>query len=942
MCELRSGSGAAEARLGDASDRPGAQVRERDVLLATKLRVPRRRRDVLVRPRLLDRVEEAAARELLLVSAPAGFGKSTLLTEWARATTRPVGWVSLDADDNDPVRLWRYVVAAVEQVHPGLEERVLPLLDTPDQPTSEAVVTAVVNELTAGPSEFTVVLDDYHVIESPALQTSIAFLLERLPPGMHVVIAGRSDPPLPLARMRARGQLAEVRAEDLRFTREEAVALLRQVWGLDLPEQSVAMLEERTEGWVTGLQLAALSLRAGSDPAGLIRGFSGGHRYVLDYLTGEVLERQPAHVRRFLLDTSILERLCGPLCDAVTGRSDGQQLLEGLERANLFLVALDGQRRWYRYHRLFADLLRVRVRQEGGAERVAGLHRRAAAWSADRGLVDDAVRHAMAAGEAGWAARIVEHRVDEVLRRGEGATLRRWLSALPEEVVRARPRLCLAQAVAAFNEGRLEAVEPLLEDVERGLAAGAGREDPYQAPASGGEDSALANIPVSVALLRASLAGVQGDAERAIRLVEEAQTHLAEGERGPLLAVRWNLGFAHWLQGRLAEAERTFADFVAQGRGAGPPHLALSAGALLGRVQRAQGRLGAALRTYQEGLELAARPGRPVVPTTGAAHIGMAEVLYERDRLDEAQRHVDEGIALCRQLTSTQPLAAGLAALAWIRQAAGDASGALEAMREARRTFPNPDTVSLYNPVPASWARLLLGRGEVAEAAGWIEARGLKATDAPTYPQESEYLVLARVLLAREAPAPAVALLERIDALAEAQGRTAGVIEALALQALGLHAAGDRAGALAMLVRALTLAWPEGYVRVFADEGPAMGSLVGAVIGAGRRARPPGADQIPMDYLGRLLRAVRPAPAGARPDTQPHTRMAAALVEPLTDREFKVLGMLAAGKRNQEIADELVVTLGTVKKHVTHTFEKLGAASRTQAVARARQLGLIP
>jgi len=414
MRELPTGTGAAEARPSDASHRPGAHVRERDILLATKLRVPRSRPDILVRPRLLDRVEEAAARELLLVSAPAGFGKSTLLAEWARATNRPVGWVSLDSDDNDQVRLWRYLLAAVEQVHPGLQERVLPLLDTPDQPTPEAVVTAIVNELTASPSEFAVVLDDYHVIESPPLQTSIAFLLERLPPGMHVVIAGGSDPPLPLGRMRGRGQLAEVRAEDLRFTREEAVALLREIWGLELPEQSVAVLEERTEGWVTGLQLAALSLRAGSDPADLIRGFSGGHRYVLDYLTGEVLERQPADVRRFLLDTSILERLSGPLCDAVTGCSDGQQMLEGLERANLFLVALDEQRRWYRYHRLFADLLRVRLqRQEGGAERVAELHRSAAAWCVDRGLIDDAVRHAMAAGEARWAARIVEHRVDE-------------------------------------------------------------------------------------------------------------------------------------------------------------------------------------------------------------------------------------------------------------------------------------------------------------------------------------------------------------------------------------------------------------------------------------------------------------------------------------------------------------------------------------------------
>jgi LuxR family transcriptional regulator, maltose regulon positive regulatory protein len=356
-------------------------------------------------------------------------------------------------------------------------------------------------------------------------------------------------------------------------------------------------------------------------------------------------------------------------------------------------------------------------------------------------------------------------------------------------------------------------------------------------------------------------------------------------------------------------------------------------------VQRAGGRLGAALRTYREGLEFAGQPGRAPVPTAGTAHVGMAEVLYQRDQLDEALRHVEAGIALCRQLTSTQALGQGLATLAWIRQARADPAGALAAMEEARRAFPDPDAVSLSNPVPAERARLLLAHGEVAEAAGWTRDLGLGHRDEPSYAREREYLVLARVLLAIQAPDQALELLGRLDALARAQRRTASVLEILTLRALALHAAGDRAGALAALVEALGLAWPQGYVRVFADEGPAMASLLGAVVGGGRRDRPAGAEQIPVDYLGRLLRAAQPAAAAAGPEA---SRTPPALVEALTERELEVLRMLAAGKRNQEIADELVVTLHTVKKHVTHTLEKLGAANRTQAVARARQLGLLP
>src|SRR5262245_11057532 len=439
----------------------GKHNQKRDVLLATKIGIPTIRPDLLPRSQLIGRLEEAASRDVVLVSTPAGFGKTTLLASWAKRTERPLTWLSLDPDDNDPGRFWRYIVAAVERLHNGIGKQAFSLFNASAQPTPKAIVTALLNELAARPDELVLVLDDYHLIESHAVHDSLAFLLEHLSPGMHVVISSRSDPPIPLARLRARGQLAELRTANLRFSFEEVAALLRGVWGLNLPEESIAALEARTEGWATGLQLAALSLRGASDPARLIQRFTGSNRYILDYLTEEVLEQQPDEVRSFLLETSVLDLLSGPLCDALSGRRDGQQMLEHLERANLFLVPLDDQRHWYRYHRLFADLLRARLKS-AHPMRMPELHRKAAAWYKEYGLVSDALRHALAAGEAVWAARLLEQHVEEVLRRGEGETLRGWLAALPHEVVRARPRLALAQVIAAFNAGRLQAAEPLL------------------------------------------------------------------------------------------------------------------------------------------------------------------------------------------------------------------------------------------------------------------------------------------------------------------------------------------------------------------------------------------------------------------------------------------------------------------------------------------------
>jgi len=426
---------------------PRGAAPELAVLVATKFHVPRA--GFVPRARLLARLAEGMGRGLTVVCTPAGFGKTTLLGDWARRSRRPAAWLSLDAGDNDPARFWRYVAAALERVRPGTGAPVAALLQGPEQPPLEAVAVAVINELMSvpGEGEVVLVLDDYHLIEAPPVHDSVAFLLDRLPPGLRLVVASRADPPLPLARLRARGQLAELRAADLRFTLEETAVFLRETTGLELPAASVAALQDRTEGWAAGVQLAALSLRGHADPAGFVESFAGSHRYVLDYLTEEVLARQPEPLVRFLLETSVLDRLNGPLCDAVTGRTDSQALLEALERANLFLVPLDEERRWWRYHHLFADLLRVRLAHER-PERAPELHHAAAAWHEQHGFADEAVRHALAAGEVAWAARLVERHVEGLLRRSEGATLGRWLAALPTESVRSRARLCLAQAVS--------------------------------------------------------------------------------------------------------------------------------------------------------------------------------------------------------------------------------------------------------------------------------------------------------------------------------------------------------------------------------------------------------------------------------------------------------------------------------------------------------------
>ena len=915
-----------------------AAASEPDVLLATKLHMPGPRPDFVPRPRLVEALDEGLSRGVVLVCAPAGYGKTVLLADWVRHGRQPVAWLSLDAGDNDPARFWHHAVAALDRARPGIAGRLGPLLGPPAPPSFEGLVTALVNEMAAGPGdgEALLVLDDYHLIGAELVRASVGFLLEHRPPGLHLVLVSRSDPPLGLARLRASGQLAELRAAELRFTPGEAAALLQQVVagpGVTLPDADVAALAARTEGWAAGLQLAGLSLRGQVDVAGFVAAFTGSHRYVLDYLAGEVLERQGEQVRTFLLETSVLERLSGELCNAVTGRTGSQALLEWAERAGLFLVALDDVRGWWRYHHLFADLLRARLQQQQPA-RVAQLHRNAAAWYEEHGLADDAIRHAVAAGQMTWAAQLIEQHFDTFYSvRGEGATIQRWLSVLPTDLVRSRPRLLLAQAQLALTGGRLETVEPLLEAAERAPAGAA--DEPFE-PTIGRAGSLLVNVPAHIALDRSYLAQFRGDAEATAAFASRALAQLGEGEWMLNAAVQGFLAVAEWLRGQLAEAEHAFISGIAGWQEAGQPTLTAWGGYSLSQVQLAQGHLDAAVRTCQQALDITAVPGGPPSAAAGPAFVSLAEVAYRRSELDSALQHVTEGIALCRRFVYAPPLAAGLVTLAWIRQATGDPAGALEAIAEAGRV--SPGLAGLLNPVPAQRARLLLAQGDLAAAARWTQEVGLSADDEPDYPREPGHLVLARVLLAQDQPGPAAALLGRLHAAAAAQDRAGSVIEIGALRALALAAAGEEAASVAVLAAALALACPQGYVRVFADEGPPMAALLGRLIAAQRTSQAAGG--VPLGCLARLQHAFDPAHATLGPGRS--TSEVTGLVEPLTGRELEVLSMLAAGRSNQAIAAELVVALDTVKKHVSHIMAKLGAANRTEAVARARQLGLIP
>ncbi len=905
-------------------------------LLATKLYIPRARpaSGAVPRPRLMARLNEGFIRRLVLLSAPAGFGKTTLLAEWARQPEigSRTAWLSLDQGDNDPARFLAYLMAALQTVRPNLRTGALPGLHSFQPFLMEALLTHLVNELGASPDPLVLVLDDYHLIETRLIHDSLAFLLDHMPPQVHLVIAGRAQPPLPLARLRARNGLVELEAADLRFTAAETAAFLNEVMGLSLSGQQIAALEARTEGWIAGLQLAALSLQGREDVAGFIAAFTGRHRYILDYLAEEVLQPQPAPLQAFLLQTAILNRLTGSLCEAVTGQPHGQETLAHLEQANLFIVPLDDERRWYRYHHLFTGLLRHRLALLAALDspllpvETAELHCRASAWYEQEGRLAEAVGHALAAADVDRAARLVEGVARTMLNGSELATLLSWLKALPDELKRSRRYFSLFHTWALVLTGQLDLIEPRLEEATAGLAA----------DVSASLNASLTGLPGEVAAIRATAAYFRRDFPRAVELTRQA---LAEvGEETPFLrgALLLSLGVAHSWTGEAAAASQALAEASQLSRQAGNIHATMIALWEQGQLELEQGHLRQAEQIYrQAGQFIAARQaaGESIPPAAGGAFVGMAGLLYEQNNLAEAARLLPLGLQLAEPGGEPGILTAGYLLLARLKQAEKNRAGAMAALREAQRLAHRYNHLYEAAQVAAGQARLQLAWGEedFQAAIRWAEASGLKATDPPVYLREVEGLTLARLLFARGRRQPeqaflqeALTLLARLLPAAESGGRGGRIIEILLLQALADQAQGWFDQALTRLERALHLAQPEGYCRLFLDEGRPMAELLHRAARHGLAA----------GYVEKLLLAFKAEPdAGERPEP--------GLIEPLSERELEILALIAAGRSNREIAETLILTVGTVKWHLNNLYGKLGVSSRTQAFARARELGLL-
>jgi LuxR family maltose regulon positive regulatory protein len=886
-------------------------------MLATKFFIPSPRGNWIARPRLTQRLDEGRERKLTLISAPAGFGKTTLLSSWIDQRHLAVAWLSLDVGDNDPRRFLAYLIAALETRHAGIGETAASLLQS-TQRSLESVVTLLINALSTLPDEITLVLDDYHLVDAPAVHSTLTFLLDHAPPQLHLIIATRVDPHVPLARLRARGELMELRAADLRFTANEASAFLDQVMVMPLAPEQFAALEERIEGWIAGLQLAALSLqgRDAEHIAAFIHAFTGSHHYIMDYLVEEVLGRQREQIQTFLLQTSILDRLNGPLCDAVTGQNDSHTVLESLERANLFLIPLEEERRWYRYHHLFADLLRYRL-QQSQPERVPELHRRASEWYERNGLAAEAIQHALVANDFERAAGLVEQIGETIWMRGEVRTLLGWLDALPDAVVCAHARLCLYYAWMHVLEGQIKPAQRRLKDAEK-----------VSEQTSAEEQGVLVAIGGAIAYL-------QGDSSRSVELSEQALQRLPEDNAIWRGVTTINLGIAYRLAGDIRAASRNFSKAMRMSQTADNWHATLMALIDLGDTYELQGQLHHAAGLYQEALDSATERGAQRLPLMAEAHERMGKLRYEWNELASAAQHLTEGIDLSQSLENM--LALGYLAFARVLQAQRDLPGARAMMQKAETlALSHNMTVRTVADVEAGRVRLWVTQGNVSAATQWAHAFGLRVEDGSEKSAKSPIwyevlqIALVRVLIAQQHPAEAQSLLARLLQAAEAGGRIGHMIEMLTLHSLASQAQGDTIRALATLERALSLAEPEGYIRTFVDEGEPMAKLLGRM----NASREVGGLK---DYLRQLLFAF-----GKQETLHPLSLIAApALVEPLSERELQVLRLVAAGASNREIAKALIITVGTVKAHMHNIYGKLGVQSRTQAIARARELHLL-
>jgi LuxR family maltose regulon positive regulatory protein len=844
-----------------------------------------------------------------LISAPAGFGKTTLVSEWVAGGERlepkvRAAWLSLDEGDNDPTRFLVYLVAALQTISANIGAGVLRTLQSPQPPPTESILTALLNEITTLPDNFVLVLDDYHVIEAQAIDLALAFLLERLPPQLHLVIATREDPDLPLARLRARGQLTELRAADLRFTASEAAEFLNQAMGLKLSAENIAALETRTEGWIAGLQLAAISMQGRQNATRFIESFTGSHRFVMDYLVEEVLHQQSERVQDFLLRTSILDRLCGPLCEAVLldASASGQETLDYIERANLFIVPLDNERRWYRYHHLWADLLRQRLHLCIAAEsRVNELHLRASQWYEDHGLEIEAFQHAAAANDVERAERLIEGKGIPLHFRGAVTTILGWLESLPKTVLDARPSLWWRYASLLLVNGQTTGVDEKLDAAEAAL------------PATEADDKTR-HLVGRIAAARATLALTRYQVETMLAQSRRALEYLHPSNLSLRANANWTLGYAYLFQGDRAAARQALTEAISLSQASRDIFTTILATVGLGNVQEAENQLHLAAETYRRVLQLA---GDQPLQIISEAHLGLARVLYEWNDLQAAEPHGRQSLHLARQYDSViDRFVICEVFLARLKLAQGDVAGAAAILAQADQSARQKNFVYRIPEVAAAQVLTLLRQGNLAAAAHLAETHQLPMGQ-------------ARVRLAQGDASAALAALEPWRRQVEAKGWQDERLKVMVLQAVAHQAHGEKDKAVQVLGDALALAEPGGFIRIFVDEGAPIAQLLSEAAAQGLRP----------DYIDKLL-AVFQAEA-QQTEVKSHLPAARPLIEPLSQRELEVLQLMAQGLSNGEISGRLFLALSTIKGHNQKIFDKLQVQRRTEAVARARDLGLL-
>lgn len=891
-------------------------------ILATKLYIPPPQLKAIPRPRLIKRLHAGLSHKLLLISASAGFGKTTLVSEWVNDLRMDVGddpirnpqsaignrvaWLSLDEDDSDPIRFLVYLVAALQTIEPTLGKGVAAALQSPQPPPTEAILTALLNEIAAASTgsiqtPFLLILDDYHRVDATAVDQALTFLLDHMPPQMHLVITTREDPSLPLARYRVRGQLTELRATDLRFTRDEAAAFLNQAMGLNLSAADIAALETRTEGWIAGLQLAALSLQGQENSSAFIHSFSGSHRFVLDYLVEEVLHQQSEPVQTFLLHTVILDRLCGPLCAAVLQDStgSGQETLAYLERANLFLVPLDNERRWYRYHHLFADLLRQRLQQEGEVA-ISELHGRASIWFEENGLEIEAFQHAAAANDVARAERLLEGKGMPLLFRGAVAPVMNWLASLETAVLDARPSLWVTYASAFLFVSQITGIEEKLQAAETALAGAT-------------LDEKTRDLIGRIASMRATVAVAQNRVDTILTQSRRALAYLHPDNLPVRTSIIWNIGYAHELQGDRNAAKQAYLEAKQMSEAIGHFIINIMSTLGLGGMQEAENDLHQAAKTYRDALKLA---GEPPMGVACAAELGLARIYYEWNDLDSAQQHGEQSLLLAQQFhNSVDRAVASEVFLARLKLAQGDVAEAEVLLQKASQAADQYNFVYRLPEITAVRILILLQQGKLAEAEQVAQAHDLRLSQ-------------ARVHLAQGNPAAALALLAVYRQQMEAKGWADELLKVLVLQAVAYAENGDGETAVYTLHDALTLAKPHGFVRIFSDEGQPMAALL---LRMQARPEPHQRDEggRQKEYAQKLLTAI----------AAPKNNHSA--IDSLSERELEVLQLVAQGLSNREISEQLFLAVDTVKGHNRRIFSKLQVQNRTEAARRARELGLI-